>query len=166
MRLPLYRTSCILLASIGLMACQSALRFTQASTSGVSLRRAHTHLALHEQLQHVVRSWIGIPYCRGGATNSCVDCSGFVQQVFAALGIPLPRTSAEQARLGYAVAEPLAPGDLVIVSVSDRVRHVAIYLGHGQVAHASGRRGVVIEPLQALLHIGPHLSFRRILPAD
>ncbi len=149
-----------------LSACQSTARFAQLSGEPARPTGGHTSSSVQEQLQRVVQAWIGTPYCRGGAEAGCVDCSGFVQQVFAALGIQLPRTSLEQARVGSSVQEPLAPGDLVIVSAAGQVRHVAIYLGNGQIVHASRRRGVVIEPLQALFHIGPHLHFRRILPAD
>jgi cell wall-associated NlpC family hydrolase len=143
--------------------CQSTIRFatteSQRHESPPSMQTAW-----QKELWQEVQRRLGTPYCYGGTKTACTDCSGFVQQVFAALGVALPRTSAEQARAGSEVHDEPLPGDLVIVLQAGSVRHVGIYLGNGQVAHASRSRGVVLEPLSALSSIGSQLRFRRVLP--
>lgn len=81
--------------------------------------------------------FIGNPYVYGGnSLTNGIDCSGFVQQVYAHFGYSLPRTSDSQAGCGIAVsASELQPGDLVCYS-----GHIAIYIGNGKIVHASSRK--------------------------
>lgn len=81
--------------------------------------------------------FIGNPYVYGGnSLTNGIDCSGFVQQVYAHFGYSLPRTSDSQAGCGMAVsASELQPGDLVCYS-----GHIAIYIGNGKIVHASSRK--------------------------
>ncbi|MBQ7248106.1 MAG: C40 family peptidase [Lachnospiraceae bacterium] len=80
-------------------------------------------------------SWVGVtPYVYGGTSlTNGADCSGFVQQVFKKFGISLPRDSYSQRDAGDRIsADEIRPGDIVCYS-----GHVAIYIGDGQVVHAS-----------------------------
>jgi cell wall-associated NlpC family hydrolase len=71
--------------------------------------------------------YVGIPYRVGGSTPAGFDCSGFVQYVFAALGVSLPRTSSGYYHVGTRVsAADAQPGDLIVSS-----GHVGIYAGGG-----------------------------------
>lgn len=81
--------------------------------------------------------FVGNPYVWGGTSlTSGADCSGFVQSVYANFGVSLPRTSYEQQNAGYEVAYADAqPGDLICYG-----GHVAIYMGNGQIVHASNAR--------------------------
>ena len=72
----------------------------------------------------------------GTSLTSGADCSGFVQSVYANFGVSLPRTSYEQQNAGYEVSYADAqPGDLICYG-----GHVAIYMGNGQIVHASNAR--------------------------
>ena len=73
--------------------------------------------------------------------NRGVDCSGFVQAVFAKNGYDLPRTSREQARRGTSISSSqLKAGDLVFYGSKSYINHVAIYIGNGRIIHASNKR--------------------------
>ena len=81
--------------------------------------------------------FVGNPYVWGGTSlTSGADCSGFVQSVYSNFGVSLPRTSYEQQNAGYEVSYADAqPGDLICYG-----GHVAIYMGNGQIVHASNSR--------------------------
>ncbi len=85
------------------------------------------------------KQFLGNPYVWGGTSlTKGADCSGFVKSVFANFGVSLPRTSREQANTGSKIsASDLQPGDLVFYAKGGRVNHVALYIGGGQVIHAS-----------------------------
>ncbi len=90
--------------------------------------------------------YLGVPYVWGGTDPSRgLDCSGFVQRVFADLGIDLPRVSRDQAKVGTEVAslDQARPGDLVAFG-KPTVNHIAIYVGDGKIMHAP-RRGEVVS---------------------
>lgn len=96
-------------------------------------------------------SWIGTPYAWGGNDRKGVDCSGFVLQVYQrSLKIDLPRNSAKQMEYCRSIKrDELTPGDLVFFTVrgGDRVGHVGIYIGEGNMVHSSSSKGVIITPL-------------------
>ncbi len=72
------------------------------------------------------------------AFTNGADCSGFVLSVFKKYGISLPHSSRAQAQMGKQISLSEAkPGDLVFYSSGGRINHVAIYIGGGQVVHAS-----------------------------
>ncbi|WP_337844899.1 peptidoglycan endopeptidase [Thermus sp.] len=112
-------------------------------------------------LRSVLR-YLGVPYKYGANSPLALDCSAFVAQVYAELGVALPRTTHEQWR-ALPEAEGLKPGDLVFFSFAGReVDHVGIYLGRGVFAHASsyGSR-VVIESLEAPFYQKAYRGARR-----
>ncbi len=94
------------------------------------------------------KQFLGNPYVWGGTSlTKGADCSGFVKSVFANFGVSLPRTSREQANTGSKIsASDLQPGDLVFYAKGGRVNHVALYIGGGQVIHASSpKTGIKIS---------------------
>ena len=90
--------------------------------------------------------FVGYPYVWGGASPAGFDCSGFTSYVYGLHGIGLPRTAAAQGWAGTTIpASAAQPGDLVVWTHGG---HVAIYLGGGQIVHASTpATGVKISPL-------------------
>ncbi len=81
-------------------------------------------------------SFIGVPYCWGGATRSCVDCSGLVMLAYDAVGISLSHYSGAM----YQETQPvplwnIQPGDLLFYGYAGD-EHVAMYVGGGQMIEA------------------------------
>ncbi len=88
--------------------------------------------------------FVGNPYVYGGTSlTKGADCSGFVMSVYANFGVKLPHSSAADRTQGYAV-DGLAnaqPGDLICYS-----GHVALYIGDGQIVHASNSKvGIIVS---------------------
>ncbi|MBN4056342.1 C40 family peptidase, partial [Rhodothermus sp. AH-315-K08] len=100
-------------------------------------------------LRQEIDGWMGTPYLWGGEDHKGIDCSAFVQNVFQdALGVQLPRTTAQQRYTGTAVdKDRLSFADLVFFHTPQKTRHVGIYLGDGAFAHASSSRGVMVSNL-------------------
>ncbi len=93
-----------------------------------------------EQILDVAFQLMGIPYLWGGNTAKACDCSGFVQNVFRANGIQLPRDARQQALVGREVTPAadfsnVQPGDLLFFGVGNRITHVGISLGGYRFIH-------------------------------
>ena len=109
--------------------------------------------------------YLGVPYKYGGTSPvKGLDCSAFVQRVFAARGVRLPRTAAEQAKVGISVhPSDLRPGDRLYFAVKgNRIDHCGIYIGNGLFIHASGRHdAVVISSLYEPIYARSLVAIRR-----
>ena len=84
--------------------------------------------------------FVGNPYrYRGTSLTNGADCSGFVQTIYKQFGYSIPRDSRSQSSgAGYEVSiGDRQPGDLIFYTKNGRVNHVALYIGGGQVVHAS-----------------------------
>ena len=97
------------------------------------------------------KKYIGYNYVSGGTTPSNgFDCSGFAYYVVNACGYSLSRSCQVQAQSGTAVSrENLAPGDLIFFcnGANGSIGHVGIYIGGGQIVHASNARdGIKVSP--------------------
>lgn len=82
-------------------------------------------------------------YVFGGESLKGMDCSGFMQTLFKAVDIKLPRVSADQIKKG-GKAIPLGqelPGDLLGFNINDRngdgVEHIGLCLGNGLMIHTA-----------------------------
>lgn len=94
-------------------------------------------------LVEYAKQFVGNRYVWGGTSlTKGADCSGFVLSVFKKYGISLPHHAASQAGYGTKIsAGELQPGDLVFYgNKRGSINHVAIYIGGGQVVHASNER--------------------------
>ncbi len=87
-----------------------------------------------QEIANFACQFIGNPYVSGGTSlTEGADCSGFTSAVFREFGINLPRSSSSQAAVGREVSYSEAqPGDILYYG-----GHVAIYIGNGQIVHAS-----------------------------
>jgi len=120
-----------------------------SSAPVVPTSNTNDNRSLKKQLNAQYSEWKGIPYQLGGATKRGVDCSAFVQLTYKdVLGVNLPRTTRDQARLGTQISPALLTiGDLVFFKTSRYVRHVGIYLGDRMFLHASTSKGVTTSSL-------------------
>lgn len=85
------------------------------------------------------KEFLGNPYVWGGTSlTRGADCSGFVLSVFKKYGVSLPHSSVAQSNSGTSIKVSEAqPGDLIFYGNGRSINHVAIYIGGGQVIHAS-----------------------------
>ena len=86
--------------------------------------------------------YVGNRYVWGGTSlTNGVDCSGFTMQIMAQYGIYLPHSSRAQPAYGTKISSSEAqPGDLFFYGSGKSINHVAIYIGNGQIVHASNKR--------------------------
>lgn len=91
------------------------------------------------------KKYLGIPYRLGGESYSGIDCSAFVQKVYADTGIRISRTTYTQVHEGVPT-DRLKPGDLIffdtILNSDSPYDHVGMYIGNDKMVHASERLGV------------------------
>jgi cell wall-associated NlpC family hydrolase len=109
----------------------------------------------------VAQQFLGVPYVWGGGSPAGFDCSGLVQYVYGQLGVDLPRTAAEQARVGQPVSglDQARPGDLL--AFHDPVDHIGIYAGNGLMVVAP-KTGDVVK-VEAVYD--QPTAIRRVLPS-
>lgn len=100
-------------------------------------------------LVEYAKQFLGNPYVWGGTSlTKGADCSGFVLSIFKKYGVKLSHHSGTQANEGTKIStSELLPGDLVFYgNSSGTINHVAIYIGGGQVIHASSpKSGIKIS---------------------
>ena len=102
---------------------------------------------LRQEVASYALNFVGNPYKWGGTSlTKGADCSGFVQSIYKQFGYEIPRVSKDQAKsAGYCNVKPdlehLLPGDLIFYTDKKGVvNHVAMYIGNGQVVHASNTK--------------------------
>lgn len=86
--------------------------------------------------------FVGNRYVWGGTSlENGVDCSGFTMRILGKYGISLPHSSKAQPSYGTKIsASEAKPGDLFFYGSGSSISHVAIYIGNGQIVHASNKR--------------------------
>jgi len=98
---------------------------------------------LRQSVVDYALSFVGNRYVYGGADpNTGTDCSGFTGYVLRnAAGISVGRSSRDQAGEGKTISmAEIQPGDLLFYGKGSYVNHVAMYIGNGQIVHASGAK--------------------------
>jgi cell wall-associated NlpC family hydrolase len=147
-----------------LSSCTSSVRFSSEinggsnkpkpySTSTEIVKKEIDKSNLSKKQRRIIEeaeNWIGTPYCWGGESKDCADCSGFVMEVFSSTGVKLPRTAELQYEFGKKVSlENAKPGDLIFFSKSNKITHVGIYVGNKTFIHASSSKGVMMQDLDS-----------------
>lgn len=121
---------------------------TEAPQETVPETEAPSYSSAGSQIVNFATQFVGNPYVWGGTSlTNGADCSGFTQSVFANFGISIPRTAAAQASSGTPVSlSDIQAGDLLFYSNGSGIGHVTIYMGNGQVVHASNSNtGITIS---------------------
>jgi len=122
-------------------------------TEPVKNTNPSTVATLKQRVINEAKKYIGAGYKYGATLAEApklFDCSSYTQLVFKNVGLTLPRVSRDQASKGVAVpTSSLQTGDLMFFTMKDtytdgRVAHVGIYMGDGNMIHASTSKGVMI----------------------
>ena len=129
-------------------------------------------ILLNNLLNKIIResnTYLGTPYLWGGTTRNGIDCSAFVKNVYLSVGIKLPRVSQNQAKVGKTITlDKIRKGDLIFFETDknrpNTVSHVGIYLGNGNLIHASSKnKKVVIVPLNQGYFLSKIVIIKRIV---
>lgn len=131
---------------------------SSATTSEAPVVYATGGSALGQSVASYACQFVGNPYVYGGTSlTNGADCSGFVMSVYANFGVNLPHSSSGDRSVGTAV-DGLAnaqPGDIICYS-----GHVAIYIGNGQIVHAStAKTGIKISDVNYRTPLGVRRIF-------
>ena len=131
---------------------------SSATTSEAPVVYATGGSALGQSVASYACQFVGNPYVYGGTSlTNGADCSGFVMSVYANFGVSLPHSSSGDRSVGTAV-DGLAnaqPGDISCYS-----GHVAIYIGNGQIVHAStAKTGIKISDVNYRTPLGVRRIF-------
>ncbi len=156
--------------------CQPSLRFVTRNSTSQKETTEKPSLTIEEAikgekltpLKNTILSeaekWLGTPYCYGGSSHDCTDCSGFVLNIFLAAGIKLPRTAEQQFFYGKDINDSdKDTGDLVFFRDKSRISHVGIYLGNNEFIHASTSNGVVVQSIDDDYYKNHYAGTRRII---
>lgn len=144
---------------------------TVASRGGSSGRVTGDPKSKQEMLEYSFK-YVGTKYVWGGnSLTKGIDCSGFVQQLFGKIGVDLPRTAAEQAKVGKKIEnlEELQPGDRLYFWDKKRgkIGHTGIFLGFFQdggayfIHSSSNNKGVDTDDLREKKWLNMLVSARR-----
>lgn len=158
---------CLLLVSLASAACASTgatpRPFPSPSPAGAAPYAPAGESSAYA-LTATALSLRGVPYRDGGSDPSGFDCSGFVQYVYAAHGIALPRTVSQQFAAAVPASGSPAAGDLVFfTTVAPGASHVGIALGGDEFVHAPSSTGEVrVERISSTYWSRRYLGARRL----
>jgi cell wall-associated NlpC family hydrolase len=160
-------------------------KYTLVDSSGLKYSVDKSAVALYKTTEQVTRSaerassdkltalikgaysLMGKPYVYGSAGPNSFDCSGFTYYLYKTqLGITLPRSSYLQPGSGIRIEKSeLRPGDLVFFGAAgSRISHVGLYIGDGNMIHASSGKGVIrIDTINSGWYYSRYKSAARVI---
>lgn len=172
----------ILFLSIFLTSCHSSKKIYPSDPIYDNGEKVHvSNNDNHNDFQNVskerkeivkeAKKWLGTKYAYAGKTKGGTDCSGMVMTIYKdVLGINLPRNSAKQAEFCTGInKDDLLPGDLVFFATGknkNRISHVGIYIGNGDIIHASTSRGVTVNNLSEQYYTKTYICSGRVIFSD
>jgi len=152
----------LILISIILASCKSTSGTTSTSSANLA-----------QKIINSASENLGAPYKPAGTTKSGFDCSGLVFTTFNQFDIKLPRSSAEQSKVGTDLGKNISKarkGDLIFFKTNHRnqINHVGIVVDTKddelQFIHASTSRGVIISSTKESYYDKAFAQLNRILP--
>lgn len=147
-----------------------ALIFTSCKSTSASTSRSNK---LAEQIIESASKNLGAPYKYAGTTKSGFDCSGLVFTTFNQYDIKLPRSSADQAKVGIDLGKNISKaqkGDLIFFKTNNRskINHVGIVTktkdDEVEFIHSSTSKGVIISSTKESYYERTFTQLNRILP--
>ncbi|MEQ9309592.1 MAG: NlpC/P60 family protein [Balneolaceae bacterium] len=137
---------------------------TIPSTNG-NVKLSKGEKEIKSSLDLAFKDWKGVPYVLGGTGYNGVDCSSFMQIVFADyFEIELPRNTREQMKEGSSVKKnKIQLGDMIFFKTGRNSYHVGVMINNEQFLHASTSSGVMISGIQERYWANAYLTTRRIL---
>lgn len=138
------------LISQGPAVVREARLLAQTEAEEQAAAEAESSAARRQNVVNYALQFIGGKYRAGGNDpNTGADCSGFVKYIMQnGAGVSMNRSSSSQASQGVQISvDQMQPGDLLFYSNGSRINHVAMYIGDGQIVHASTyATGIKISP--------------------
>lgn len=127
-----------------------------------------TDQTVGQQVADYALQFVGYPYVYGGASPGGFDCSGLTSYVYKQFGYFLNRTAAGQGYNGIWVPRnALQPGDVLLFTApgcGGYVNHAGLYVGNGQMIHASTNTGgVIVSDINTGYYIQNYVAARRIV---
>lgn len=143
-----------------------------AVTTSLSFSTVQVHAAAGQQAADLALDLAKkeIPYVHAGKTPNGFDCSGFTYYVYKQLGITIPASTAGQKTIGVKIDSTalkasgdvslLQPGDLILFDIDQTgdPGHVGMYVGNGDMVHASLSKGLIKIGLKTPSGKGPWYS--------
>lgn len=142
-----------------------AAAVAKATDTNAILKLSKGEKEIKSSLDLAFKDWKGVPYVLGGTGYSGVDCSSFMQIVFADyFELELPRNTREQMKVGKSVKKNrIKLGDMVFFKTGRNSYHVGVMINNEQFLHASTSSGVMISGIQERYWANAYLTTRRVL---
>lgn len=142
-------------------------RGNEGYAHGDFIRLYETYEETTELRSAIVKSakeYIGLNYVYGGTSlTNGADCSGFIQTIYGIHGVPLRRTGTQQSNQGQVIGSAdLMLGDLITYGYDGIISHIAVYVGNGQIIHATSGKGVIVTDMIGYLRM-PVIGYRRVI---